>query len=93
MHVLKYKLREERHLPAIPEYAAPGDGFCFNLGAFHEPMQVLVRTILPHPCPLPLGEGESSSDGLKRRTIIAVHGHNALPKKGLEPAEMPRRRR
>jgi hypothetical protein len=44
-------------------------GFCALLGesghraikAFHEP-HTLVRTILPHPDPLPLGEGESSTD-------------------------------
>ena len=32
---------------------------------------------LPHPGPLPLGEGESSSDGLKRRAIIPVPGPDA----------------
>jgi len=45
----------------------------------HLPMNrnILIRTILPHPIPLPLGEGESSSDGLTRRTIIPVQGFNA----------------
>ncbi|HEX3626292.1 MAG TPA: hypothetical protein VH280_12795, partial [Verrucomicrobiae bacterium] len=36
-----------------------------------------VRKTLPHPCPLPLGEGEWSSDGLIRRSIAAVQGFNA----------------
>src|SRR5580698_9292053 len=40
-------------------------------------MRVVVRTTLPHPCPLPLGEGEWPSDGLKWRTITAVQGRNA----------------
>jgi len=31
-------------------------------GALHEPHAVFVWTILPHPGPLPLGEGELSAD-------------------------------
>ena len=58
-----------------------------NLPA-NEPHDIVVPTILPHPSPLPLGaslraeataamEGESSSDNLKWRTIMAVQGFNA----------------
>jgi hypothetical protein len=36
-----------------------------------------VRKTLPHPGPLPLGEGESPSDGLIRRMVAVVQGFNA----------------
>ena len=35
-----------------------------------------AQTVLPHPGPLPLGEGELSTDGLKRRTTKLVHGND-----------------
>jgi hypothetical protein len=71
----------------------------------HEPYDMLVRTILPHPCPLPLGaslrseataamEGELPPDGLKWRTISAVQGSNARRSSGRShpgPALMPTR--
>jgi hypothetical protein len=50
----------------------------------HEPHEILVRTILPYPCPLPQGEGELSTDGLERRKTISVHGPNAYGKKPKE---------
>src|SRR5215472_8745209 len=37
----------------------------------------VVRSILPHPSPLPHGEGELSTDDLKQRTMAAIHGFNA----------------
>jgi len=43
------------------------------------PHRVFVRTILPHPCPLPLGEGELSASALKCRTTGLVHGPDARP--------------
>jgi len=54
---------------------------------------ILIRTILPHPCPLPLGEGESSSGGLTRGTITSVQGSNARKSLGriLTPSLSPRR--
>jgi hypothetical protein len=52
----------------------------------HEPHEILVRTIL-HPCPLPLGEGKLSPDGVVRRMITKVQGFNARMFRGnLTPA-------
>ena len=50
----------------------------------HEPQDVLVRTILPHPSPLPKGEGELSSDDLKWRTMTVVRGPDACENIGRE---------
>ena len=56
----------------------------------HEPHDILVCTTLPHPRPLPLGEGESSSDGLEWRTIGAVQGFNARRSSGKShPISLP----
>ncbi len=41
---------------------------------------VLVGKILPHPVPLPLGEGELSADGWLRRWSKSVHDPNASEK-------------
>ena len=54
------------------------------LGTGAMPLRVLmnrrnvpVRKTLPHPGPLPLGEGESYADDLKRRTMAGVQKFNA----------------
>jgi len=44
--------------------------------------RIYSQNVLPHPGPLPLGEGEWSADGLKRQTTELVQGFNALPKMG-----------
>ena len=44
--------------------------------------RIYGQNVLPHPGPLPLGEGEWSADGLKRQTTELVQGFNALPKMG-----------
>ena len=36
------------------------------------PSNIPVRTILPHPCPLPKGEGELLAGGLIQRAIWTV---------------------
>jgi hypothetical protein len=43
----------------------------------HESNGVLVPMILPHPSPLPLGEGGFSADSLKRRAVAAVYRFTA----------------
>ncbi|HTV39747.1 MAG TPA: hypothetical protein VMF08_04170, partial [Candidatus Sulfotelmatobacter sp.] len=45
----------------------------------------------PSPDGIPLGEGESSSDGLTRRTIIPVQGFNArsFPWANSHPGHLP----
>jgi hypothetical protein len=54
-----------------------GSPISFSQITLRERHEVLDRTILPHPGPLPLGEGESSTDGLTGRMTTAVHGSNA----------------
>jgi hypothetical protein len=39
--------------------------------------RIPIRMVLPHPCPLPLGEGELSADASKNRMTILVHGFSA----------------
>ena len=58
-------------------FFCPRDAFIRATLPPHESYDIVVPTILPHPCPLPLGEGELSPDSLKRRTITAVQGRNA----------------
>jgi hypothetical protein len=55
----------------------------------HELHDVLVRLILPHPYPLPLGEGELSADDLTRHTVTVVHGPNVCEAKRKEAHHGP----
>ena len=41
--------------------------------------------ILPHPCPLPRGEGESSSDGLIRRMIMRISRSKCIQRQRRNP--------
>jgi hypothetical protein len=44
------------------------------------------QTVLPHPCPLPLVEGESSSDGSLRPGLICVNSHKGRVPSGKRPS-------